>query len=186
MQLVGHRREANGLLLTAHCGADVLGRARPNYAHFRLQLICTDFDGTLHSDFTELPVPYACKPSWPSYKPGATWGINTGRTLDDLRLGIDHAKLTVHPDYVVVVEREIFRCVDCQLRTIDRLERRCTRTQSALFASIADRYRIVRLGKPALQCQCVKMNGPLLPDRPQQPDADAIQEYVDAFAGDRS
>ena len=24
-----------------------------------LQLICTDFDGTLHSDFTEPPVPYA-------------------------------------------------------------------------------------------------------------------------------
>ena len=79
------------MLLTAHCGADVLGRARPNHAH-PLQLICTDFDGTLHSDFTEPPVPHALQTKLAQLQAqGATWVINTGRTLDDLRLGIDHA-----------------------------------------------------------------------------------------------
>ena len=78
-----------------------------------LQLICTDFDGTLHSDFTEPPVPQALQAKLAQLQAeGTTWVINTGRTLNDLRLGIDNAELNVHPDYVVVVEREIFRCVE--------------------------------------------------------------------------
>ena len=105
-----------------------------------LQLICTDFDGTLYSDFTEPPVPHALQSKLAQLQAqGATWVINTGRTLDDLRLGIDQAELTVHPDYVVVVEREIFRCVEHGYEPLTDWNARCTRTQSALFASIADR-----------------------------------------------
>ena len=105
-----------------------------------LQLICTDFDGTLHSDFTEPPVPHALQTKLAQLQAqGATWVINTGRTLNDLRLGIDNAELTVHPDYVVVVEREIFRCVEHGYEPLTDWNDRCTRTQAALFALIAER-----------------------------------------------
>ena len=42
-----------------------------------LQLICTDFDGTLHSDFTEPPVPQALQAKLAQLQAeGATWVIN--------------------------------------------------------------------------------------------------------------
>ena len=152
-----------------------------------LQLICTDFDGTLHSDFTELPVPYALQTKLAQLQAqGATWVINTGRTLDDLRLGIDHAKLTVHPDYVVVVERNL-PMRGSQLRTIDRLERCCTRTQSALFASIADRLpELFDWVNLHFSANVFKDEwSPFCLIARNNRDADAIQEYVDAFfAGD--
>ena len=41
-----------------------------------LQLICTDFDGTLHSDFTEPPVPQALQTKLAQLQAqGATWVI---------------------------------------------------------------------------------------------------------------
>ena len=47
-----------------------------------IQLICTDFDGTLHSDYTEPPVPQALQTKLAQLQAqGATWVINTGRTL---------------------------------------------------------------------------------------------------------
>tara|TARA_B100001939_G_scaffold342143_1_gene352854 strand:- start:1040 stop:1843 length:804 start_codon:yes stop_codon:yes gene_type:complete len=149
-----------------------------------LQLICTDFDGTLHSDFTEPPVPHALQTKLAQLQAqGATWVINTGRTLDDLRLGIDHAKLTVHPDYVVVVEREIFRCVEHGYEPLTEWNDRCTRMQSALFASIADRlpelFDWVNLHFSANVYE--DEWSPFCLIARNNRDADAIQEYVDAF-----
>ena len=114
-----------------------------------LQLICTDFDGTLYSDFTEPPVPHALQSKLAQLQAqGATWVINTGRTLDDLRLGIDQAELTVHPDYVVVVEREIFRCVKHGYEPLTDWNARCTRTQSAL----PEKTAACRAVSPASSC----------------------------------
>jgi len=152
-----------------------------------LQLICTDFDGTLHSDFTEPPVPQALQTKLAQLQAqGATWVINTGRTLNDLRLGIDNAELTVHPDYVVVVEREIFRCVEHGYEPLTDWNDRCTRTQAALFALIAERL-------PEL-FDWVNLNfnanvyedewSPFCLIARNNTDADAIQEYVNAFFAD--
>ena len=78
-----------------------------------IELLCTDFDGTLHSDFTHPRVPVALQEKIGELQvAGTRWIINTGRTLEDLQSGLEEAKLTVHPDYVVVVEREIYQCVN--------------------------------------------------------------------------
>src|SRR5207237_721874 len=39
---------------------------------------------------------------------GAKWVINTGRDLSSVMEGIARARLTIRPDYLVVVEREIY------------------------------------------------------------------------------
>ena len=105
-----------------------------------LKLICTDFDGTLHSDFTEPPVPEALQRKLKELQAdGTQWVINTGRTLEDLQHGLDLADLSVHPDYVVVVEREIHRWDGSKFQPHSEWNERCAATQAALFAQITDR-----------------------------------------------
>ena len=78
-----------------------------------IQLLCTDFDGTLHSDFTEPRVPVALQQKIGELQTtGTQWIINTGRTLEDLQTGLEQAHLSVKPDYVVVIEREIYQCIN--------------------------------------------------------------------------
>ena len=106
----------------------------------RLQLICTDFDGTLHSDFTEPPVPEALQEKLGELQADGThWVINTGRTLEDLHCGLNKADLSVHPDYVVVVEREIHRWEGIKFQPHCEWNERCAATQAALFAQITHR-----------------------------------------------
>ena len=106
----------------------------------KLQLICTDFDGTLHSDLSEPSVPIALQEKLRELQDnGVKWIINTGRTLEDLQCGLDKAALSVHPDYVVVVEREIHRYDGGQFVSHNKWNERCATAQAALFARISDR-----------------------------------------------
>lgn len=99
-----------------------------------LQLISTDFDGTLHSDFTEPRVPIALQEKLAQLQTeGATWLINTGRELADLRDGLADADLAAHPDYVVVVEREIYKCEGEDFMPISDWNEQCAATQKAIF-----------------------------------------------------
>jgi hypothetical protein len=75
-----------------------------------IKLISTDFDGTLFAEFEDPPVPLALQNLLARLQSaGAKWVINTGRDLSSLLETIARAHLTVKPDYVVIVEREIFR-----------------------------------------------------------------------------
>lgn len=102
-----------------------------------LQLVCTDFDGTIHTDL-EAP---AIAPEFQTIiaqlqSQGVRWVVNTGRSLADLLRELARARLAVAPDYLVVVEREIHvREGDRYLAHTDWNER-CTRTHDELFARL--------------------------------------------------
>src|SRR5262245_9102519 len=73
-----------------------------------IQLISTDFDGTLHAEFETPPVPPDLQRLIGELQEqGAKWVINTGRDLSSVMEGIARARLTIKPDYLVVVERDI-------------------------------------------------------------------------------
>lgn len=75
-----------------------------------IQILSTDFDGTLHSDFENPPVPSALERQIENLQSlGVTWVINTGRDLSSLMEALRRARLSIWPDYVVSVEREIYR-----------------------------------------------------------------------------
>ncbi|MEI6358373.1 MAG: hypothetical protein WCP53_14930, partial [Verrucomicrobiota bacterium] len=77
-----------------------------------LRLISTDFDGTIHTDFGDAPVPVALQDKLIELRAqGVLWVINTGRDLASLMESIGRARMKVMPDYVVTVEREIHRHV---------------------------------------------------------------------------
>jgi HAD superfamily hydrolase (TIGR01484 family) len=74
-----------------------------------IKLISTDFDGTLFAEFENPPVPPALqKVLGQMQKHGARWVINTGRELSSLLESLARARLAIKPDFLVVVEREIY------------------------------------------------------------------------------
>jgi HAD superfamily hydrolase (TIGR01484 family) len=75
-----------------------------------IKLISTDFDGTLFAEFENPPVPLALQRLIGySQARGAKWVINTGRDISSLMETLGRAHLSVKPDFLVVVEREIYR-----------------------------------------------------------------------------
>lgn len=74
-----------------------------------IKLISTDFDGTLHADFENPPVPLDLQQLIGDLQEqGVKWVINTGRDLSSVMEGVARARLSVKPDFLVVVEREIY------------------------------------------------------------------------------
>lgn len=102
-----------------------------------VQLISTDFDGTLFAEFENPPVPRALEDqlSWLQQR-GATWVINTGRDLSSLMESIARARLTIRPDYIVVVEREIYRHHDHHYQPVPEWNDQCTRDHQSVFAEV--------------------------------------------------
>src|SRR5437667_8021849 len=74
-----------------------------------IKVISTDFDGTLHAEFEDPPVPHDLQALISELqRQGAKWVINTGRDLSSVMESIARARLTIRPDYLVVVERDIY------------------------------------------------------------------------------
>jgi hydroxymethylpyrimidine pyrophosphatase-like HAD family hydrolase len=102
-----------------------------------VQLISTDFDGTIFSEFENPPVVRefqevisACQAR------GAKWVINTGRDMSSLMETLGRAHLKVRPDFLVLVERELYRHDGVSYVGVDPWNRRCTETHAALFARV--------------------------------------------------
>src|ERR1051325_11228952 len=83
--------------------------AVPFNGELPIRLISTDFDGTLHAEHEDPPVHHDLQELIASLQVrGAKWVINTGRDLGSLMETLGRARLHIKPDYVVVVEREIY------------------------------------------------------------------------------
>jgi HAD superfamily hydrolase (TIGR01484 family) len=115
------------------------GEGAPPFFRMNLpvQLLSTDFDGTLFAEFENPPVPVALQEqiAWLQAR-GARWVINTGRDLSSLMESIARARLTVRPDYVVVVEREIYRHHEHRYESVAAWNERCTRDHALLFEEV--------------------------------------------------
>ena len=102
-----------------------------------IKLISTDFDGTLHSDFENPPVPKELELLIGELqKHGVSWVINTGRDLPSLMETLTRAQLSIRPDYVVVVEREIHQLRESTYQSVHDWNDQCTRTHSELFEKV--------------------------------------------------
>jgi hypothetical protein len=102
-----------------------------------LQLISTDFDGTLHADHENPPVPLDLQALLDDLqRRGAKWAINTGRDLSSVMEGIARARLSVKPDYLVTVERDIYVHVDSHYEPCAAWNDGCQRAHAELFARV--------------------------------------------------
>src|SRR6266487_86233 len=76
----------------------------------RIQLLSTDFDGTLVSHLGEPALDRPCMESIRKLQnAGAIWAINTGRSVDLLESGLANFEFQMRPDFILTTERDVFR-----------------------------------------------------------------------------
>jgi hypothetical protein len=101
------------------------------------ELLCTDFDGTFYAEFANPPVPEPLQALVGELqRAGVNWVVNTGRDLSGLMEAMARGRLGIQPDYVVVVEREIYRHDGVRYVSVEPWNSECRRRQAELFERI--------------------------------------------------
>jgi hydroxymethylpyrimidine pyrophosphatase-like HAD family hydrolase len=101
------------------------------------RLISTDFDGTLFAEFANPPIPRALQRLIGELQAeGVKWVINTGREMTSLMEALARAGITVEPDYLVLVEREIYQHHGSLYVGLEPWNGACSGTHAELFARI--------------------------------------------------
>jgi len=99
-----------------------------------IQLVSTDFDGTIFAEFENPPVPGRLQDLLSALQQrGVRWVINTGRDMSGLLEALGRAHVRVHPDYLVLVEREIYRRVQAEYVPLADWNAACQRAHAELF-----------------------------------------------------
>lgn len=104
-----------------------------------IRLISTDFDGTLHAEFEDPPVPRELDALLGNLqRQGVLWVINTGRDLSSLMETLGRSKLSVWPDFVVTVEREIHVHEGGRYVGFQEWNDACTADHATVFAQVRE------------------------------------------------
>ncbi len=102
-----------------------------------IKLISTDFDGTMFAEFENPPIPERLQKLIGKLQTeGAKWVINTGRDMSSLMEALGRAQISIEPDYLVLVEREIYLHKDSQYVAMHDWNIRCTTAHEALFEKV--------------------------------------------------
>jgi HAD superfamily hydrolase (TIGR01484 family) len=102
-----------------------------------IKLISTDFDGTIFAEFENPPIPVKLQELIGDLQSrGAKWVINTGRDMSSLMEALGRAKISVEPDYLVLVEREIHCHDGVRFVGLEEWNAQCTRSHEELFTRI--------------------------------------------------
>lgn len=102
-----------------------------------IQLISTDFDGTLFSEHEDPPIPKKLQTLLHDLQArGAKWVINTGRDMSSLMECLAHACILPRPDYLVLVEREIHFRDGSQYQGLEPWNSQCASDHAELFARV--------------------------------------------------
>jgi HAD superfamily hydrolase (TIGR01484 family) len=149
-----------------------------------IKLISTDFDGTLFAEFENPPIPeHLQQLIGDAQARGIKWVINTGRDMSGLMEALARSQVSVRPDYLVLVEREIHAHENSQYVSWHDWNDECHRAHEELFVRVrADLPRLVswvdsRYNATVYEdayspfCLLAGNNG----------DADAIHEYMEEY-----
>ena len=105
-----------------------------------VRLLSTDFDGTLFAEFEDPPVPWHLQDLIRQAQArGAKWVINTGRDMSSLQEAIARAQLRVQPDFLVLVEREIYVLHGHRYEGDSAWNHACTSQHEEAFARLEPR-----------------------------------------------
>jgi HAD superfamily hydrolase (TIGR01484 family) len=103
----------------------------------KLKLISTDFDGTLFAEFERPPIaPAVVSLIAELQQRGAKWVINTGRDMSSLMESLARSNISIQPDYLVIVEREIHRHDGVRYIGDEKWNAACARDHAELFEKI--------------------------------------------------
>ncbi len=152
-----------------------------------LRLLSTDFDGTLFAELQEPPVAPSVQAAIGRWQArGARWIINTGRDLASLMDALGRARLAVQPDFLVLVEREIYQRDAGRYVGFADWNARCARCHEEIFARL--RPALPRLAGWVRERFAATVYedaySPFCLILPTAGNADATHAYLDAFCRD--
>jgi hypothetical protein len=102
-----------------------------------IKLISTDFDGTIFAEFENPPIPPELQDLIGDLQSrGAKWVINTGRDMSGLMEALARSKISIEPDFLVLVEREIHIHDGVRYVGHEDWNAQCTRSHEELFTRI--------------------------------------------------
>ena len=108
-----------------------------HYMSLPIKLISTDFDGTLFAEFENPPIPERLASLIGDLQArGAKWIINTGRDMSSLMEALARSQIKIQPDFLVLVEREIYRHDGVRYASVLDWNTTCTSDHAALFAQV--------------------------------------------------
>jgi HAD superfamily hydrolase (TIGR01484 family) len=149
-----------------------------------IQLLSTDFDGTLHAEFENPPVPLELQHLLTELQTaGLRWVINTGRDLSSLMESLGRAQLPVWPDFVVTVEREIHSRSGTQYVPLEDWNRGCALAHEQLFERVrADVPRLTAWVKSKFSATIYEDSySPFCLIAGTNPEADLIHAYLEEY-----
>ena len=103
-----------------------------------IRLLSIDFDGTLVSRVSEPVFDVHCMELIRKLQDdGASWAINTGRSVDLLESGLAEFALPIRPDFILTTERHVFRPgpTGDNWEPFGEWNERCARDHAELFSS---------------------------------------------------
>lgn len=104
-----------------------------------IQLISTDFDGTIFAEFERPPISDRLQTLLCDLQnQGAKWVVNTGRDMSGLMEALGRAHISVQPDYLVLVEREIYQHDGVRYVGLEYWNAECERHHEELFLRVRE------------------------------------------------
>ena len=102
-----------------------------------IKLISTDFDGTLFAEFENPPIPERIVVLLDELQArGTKWVINTGRDMSSLMEALARSKIRIQPDFLVLVEREIYQHDGVRYVPAPEWNAACANDHAELFARV--------------------------------------------------
>jgi hydroxymethylpyrimidine pyrophosphatase-like HAD family hydrolase len=149
-----------------------------------IKILSTDFDGTLFAEFHNPPIPAALQQAIAELQAsGVKWVINTGRDMSSLMEALGRAGIAVEPDYLVLVEREIYCHHESQYVGMDEWNAACSRAHAEVFARVqVDLPRIVAWVNERFHARIYEdAYSPFCLIAGNNGDADVIHDYLDQY-----
>ncbi len=148
-------------------------------------IVSTDFDGTLFAEFENPPIPEKLQTLLSDLQgKGVKWVINTGRDMSSLMEALGRSGITVKPDYLVLVEREIHLHHESQYLPLEQWNSACTSAHQALFDTIrSDLPTIIEWINSRFQAMVYEdAYSPFCLIAGNNGDADLIHKYLDNYS----
>ncbi len=149
-----------------------------------IKLISTDFDGTLFAEFENPPIPVKLQKLIGEFQSqGTKWVINTGRDMSSLMEALARSKISVQPDYLVLVEREIHSHDGSSYIGWEDWNRECARSHEELFVKVRrDLPRLLAWINSQFKATLYEdVYSPFCMIAGNNGDADAIHKYLDDY-----
>jgi HAD superfamily hydrolase (TIGR01484 family) len=150
-----------------------------------IQLISTDFDGTLFAEFENPPIPAQLEQIIGDLQAeGAKWVINTGREMASLMEALGRARTKIEPDYLILVEREIYTHHESQYVGLSDWNAVCTQQHADLFARVKpDLEKLVEWVNSRFHARIYEdPYSPFCLIAGSNADADSIHQFLDEYA----